>query len=65
MDIISSTLFGIIHLNCLNFSSDENQNHMVFWENKKKVAQLDACRNGDQEVAGSTFAVSATFFHGD
>ena len=29
------------------------------------VAQLDACPTGDQEVAGSTPAVSATFFRGD
>ena len=29
------------------------------------VAQLDACPTGEQEVAGSTPAGSATFFHGD
>ena len=29
------------------------------------VAQLDARLTGDQEVAGSTSARSATFFHGD
>ena len=29
------------------------------------VAQLDARPTGDQEVAGSTSAGSATFFHGD
>ena len=29
------------------------------------VAQLDACPTEDQEVAGSTPAKSATFFHGD
>ena len=29
------------------------------------VAQLDACPTGDQEVAGSTPAGSATFFHGN
>ena len=29
------------------------------------MAQLDACRTGEQEVVGSTPAVSATFFHGD
>ena len=29
------------------------------------VAQLDAHPTGDQEVAGSTPALSATFFHGD
>ena len=29
------------------------------------VAQLDARQTGDQEVAGSTRAGSATFFHGD
>ena len=29
------------------------------------VAQLDAHATGDQEVAGSTHAGSATFFHGD
>ena len=28
------------------------------------MAQLDAYRTGDQEVAGSTPAGSATFFHG-
>ena len=27
----------------------------------RPVAQLDACPTGDQEVAGSTFAGSATF----
>ena len=29
------------------------------------VAQLAALTNGDQKVAGSTNAGSATFFHGD
>ena len=29
------------------------------------VAQLDASRTGDKEVADSTPARSATFFHGD
>ena len=29
------------------------------------IAQLDACPTGDQKVAGSTQAESATFFHGD
>ena len=29
------------------------------------MAQLDARSTGDQEVAGSTPARSATFFHGD
>ena len=30
-----------------------------------QLAQLDAHPTGDQEVAGSTPAGSATFFHGD
>ena len=29
------------------------------------MAQLDMCPTGDQEVAGSTSAGLATFFHGD
>ena len=29
------------------------------------VALLDACPTGAQEVAGSTLATLATFFHGD
>ena len=46
---------------------NSNSHNMVFQANNKpvSVAQLDARLIGDQEVACSTPAVSAAFFHGD
>ena len=37
----------------------------VYYKSPASVAQLDARPTDDQEVAGSTSAESATFFHGD
>ena len=37
----------------------------TYAEGPALVAQLDVCPTSDQEVAGTTPAVSATFFQGD
>ena len=38
---------------------------IMYKTNRPSVAQLDARPSSDQEVAGSTPAGPATFFHGD
>ena len=50
----------------------ETGSHVVTRPNRRKtlltpasMAQLDARQSGDQEVADSNHAGSATFFHGD
>ena len=62
---ILSTIFLLCSFS--NFSTHENFVQIVFFflSAHKKLAQLDACPTGVQEVAGLTPTGLATFFHGD
>ena len=50
-----------------SFSADSRRPVISFWWQLLVlwVAQSDVCSTGDQEVAGSTPAGSASFFRGD